>query len=392
MATVSRSSDAAAAKALGPIAILAAAAFLIVTSEFLIVGLLPALAADLRISVSLAGQLVTLFAVAVTVCGPILTVLTAHVDRKKLFTAIMLVFAASNALAACAPDLHVLAIARFVPGMALPVFWGTASDTAGQLAGPERAGRAVAQVYLGISAALLFGVPLGTLAAGPLGWRGSFWILAAASLLMAVLLIAYMPAVARPERMRAAEQLRIFGHRPFLANVLLSVVLFTGSFTGYTYLADTLGRIAHVPGAYVGWWLMGFGAIGLVGNWAAGHLVGRSPMRATILFATLLAVAMAAAVPAARSPAALAGVLSVWGIAYTALFPVSQVRVMKSATVARALAGTLNVAAANAGTAFGAMAGGATIAWYGLDRVGYVGAAITAASVALAWVIGQLWP
>ncbi|MEG2902639.1 MAG: MFS transporter, partial [Massilia sp.] len=131
------------------ITILAIAAFVIVTTEFLIVGLLPALARDLSITVATAGQLVTLFAVVVMVCGPFLTAWLANVDRKKLFIAVLVLFAATNALAAVAQNIWVLALARLLPALALPVFWGTASDTAAQIAGPEKAGRAVSTVYLG---------------------------------------------------------------------------------------------------------------------------------------------------------------------------------------------------------------------------------------------------
>ncbi|RYE93598.1 MAG: MFS transporter, partial [Oxalobacteraceae bacterium] len=170
------------------ILILAIAAFVIVTTEYLIVGLLPALSRDLAISISAAGQLVTLFAFTVMLFGPPLTAWLSHLDRKKLFVAILVVFALSNALAALAPNIWVLALARFIPALALPVFWGTASETAGQLAGPAKAGQAVSRVYLGISAALLFGIPLGTVAANSVGWRNAFWMLAVLSLLMAAAL------------------------------------------------------------------------------------------------------------------------------------------------------------------------------------------------------------
>ncbi|MEG1817756.1 MFS transporter, partial [Pseudomonas sp.] len=109
------------------IAILASSAFLIVTTEFLIVGLLPALARDLGISISVAGQLVTLFAFTVMIFGPPLTAALSHLDRKKLFISILLIFAAANALAAVSDSFWLLAVARVVPALALPVFWGTAS-------------------------------------------------------------------------------------------------------------------------------------------------------------------------------------------------------------------------------------------------------------------------
>jgi len=372
--------------------ILALAGFLVVTTEFLIVGLLPALSRDLGISISMAGQLVTLFAFTVMLFGPPLTAWLSHLDRKALFIGVLVVFALSNALAAVASNIWVLALARFIPALALPVFWGTASETAGELAGPGKSGQAVAKVYLGISAALLFGIPLGTLAANSIGWRSAFWILAVLSLVIAFGLWRLMPTVARAKRVDFRSQARLFREPYFLANVALSILVFTAMFTAYTYLADILERIAGIAPANVGWWLMGFGAIGLIGNWLGGKVVDREPLRATAIFAGLLALGMALCVPAAGSPLLFCAVLALWGIAYTGLFPICQVRVMKSATHSQALAGTANVSAANAGIGIGAMLGGGVIPWLGLDMVGYVAAGFALLAVVLAPLVARLRP
>lgn len=363
------------------IAILALAGFVIVTTEFLIIGLLPSMARDLGISISDAGLLVTLFAFTVMLFGPPLTAMLSHLDRKRTFVVILLIFAAANALAAISSNIWVLAFARFIPALALPVFWGTASETAGLLAGPERAGKAVAQVYLGISAAMLFGIPLGTLFADAVGWRGAFWALALLSMLMALLLWISMPSLAPTAKVGLAKQAKILGDPRFIANLVLSILLFTAMFAAYTYLADTLERIALVPSAHVGWWLMGFGAVGLIGNGLGGRYVDRSPLGSTIVFAVLLALGMTASVPAAGSLPLLCAVLFVWGVAHTALFPICQIRVMKAAPHAQALAGTLNVSAANAGIGLGSVIGGMTIEHLGLHDVGYVGAAIAVLAV-----------
>jgi DHA1 family inner membrane transport protein len=364
------------------IAILATAAFVLVTTEFLIVGLLPAMALELGISISKAGLLVTLFAFTVMLCGPVLTAWVAHLERKRLFVAILWVFAASNALAAMAPNLWVLGLARFIPALALPVFWGTASETAGQLAGAARSGQAVSRVYLGISAAMLFGIPLGTLAADAVGWRGAFWLLAGLCLLVALMLQLGMPTLRSPQRLRMAEQLRILRDARFVANVALSVLVFTAMFTAYTYLADTLQNAAGVPQAQVGWWLMGFGAVGLVGNWLGGRWVDSHPLGVTALFSALLALGMAASMAAVGDRFWLCLALAVWGVANTALYPICQIRVMQAASHAKALAGTLNVSAANAGIGLGAIVGGLAIPLWGPASVGYVAAAIALLAVA----------
>jgi predicted MFS family arabinose efflux permease len=208
------------------VVLLAVSAFIIVTTEFVIVGLLPQLAADLGVSISTAGVLVTLFAFTVMLFGPVLTVLLSHLDRKRLFIALLLVFAGSNALAALSTNIWTLGVARFIPAVALPVFWGTASDTAGQIAGPDRASRSVANVYYGITGAMIFGILAGTLGGAAFGWRGTFWTLAVLLLLMAALLVFFMPSLAAPQRLRVRAQLRILKRRSFLAQLALSVVAF----------------------------------------------------------------------------------------------------------------------------------------------------------------------
>ncbi|MDH1730811.1 MFS transporter [Pseudomonas chengduensis] len=372
------------------VAILAFSAFLIVTTEFLIIGLLPALARDLDISISMAGQLVTLFAFTVMIFGPPLTAMLSHLDRKKLFVAILLIFAASNALAAVSDSFWLLAVARLVPALALPVFWGTASETAGQLAGPKKAGQAIANVYLGISAAMLLGIPLGTLVSNALGWRGAFWLLAGLSLIMALAILAFMPAVSRTAKVDFLQQAKIFKEPYFLSNVLLSIVVFSAMFTAYTYLADILERVAGVHPENIGWWLMAFGAVGLIGNWIGGKTIDKSPIKASVLFLLLLAIGMTAVVPFAHMGLIFCAALGLWGIANTALYPVSQVRVMSSVSHSKALAGTTNVSAANAGIGIGAIVGGMTIANLGIEYLGYAAAAIAVMALMLVPLVHKL--
>ena len=369
--------------------ILAFAAFVIVTTEFLIVGLLPALARDLAIPIATAGQLVTLFAVVVMLCGPFLTAWLANVERKRLFVAILLVFAASNAVAAIASNFWILAVARLVPALALPVFWGTASETAADIAGPGKSGRAVATVYLGISAAMLFGIPLGTLASDAIGWRGGFALLAALSLVTAILIAISMPAVRASHPVKMREQARILKSPSFLANVALSVLVFTAMFTGYTYLAEMLEKSAGIAPALVGWWLMGFGAVGLIGNWLGGRWVDRKPLATTAIFCVVLAVGMAATMALAGS-IGFAIALAIWGIANTALYPICQIRVMKAASGAQALAGTINVSAANGGIALGAVIGGLSISAWGAGNIGYVSGAIALLAALAAPLVARL--
>ena len=189
-----------------PILLLSAAGFTILTTEFLIVGLLPDLARDLDVTVSQAGLLVTLFAFTVAATGPLLTALMANIERKRLFIGVLILFGLSNALAMAAPNIWVMAVARFVPALALPVFWSLASATAVELVGPARAGRAISLVAFGIVAATVFGIPIGVLISDAFGWRAAFGVLSAVAFAKALLLWIAFPAPASRARMSSSSR------------------------------------------------------------------------------------------------------------------------------------------------------------------------------------------
>ncbi|MBR9906040.1 MAG: MFS transporter, partial [Gammaproteobacteria bacterium] len=241
----------------------------------------------------------------------------------------------------------------------------------------HQAGRAVARVYLGISAALVLGVPLGTVAATSVGWRGSFLILAVLSLALAFMTWRFMPKLAAsPKEAPGHHQSDLLKDPRFLLHIGLSIVVFTAMFTAYTYLADILERVAGIHPTYVGWWLMGFGLVGLIGNWLGGVAADRSALLSTLFFTILLAAAMLLIVPVAQSHWFLAFTLMLWGISYTGLFPICQIRVMEAGGTAQALAATVNVSAANAGAGIGAIAGGLVIDHWQIANLGYASASI----------------
>ncbi|MGO1071822.1 MFS transporter [Lysobacter sp. CA199] len=371
-----------------PLMLLSAAGFTVLTTEFILVGLLPSLARDLNVSVSQAGLLVTLFAFAVAASGPFLTAYFSRFERKRLFIIVLLLFAASNLLAAMAPNLGVMALARLIPALGVPVFWALASETAVDLAGQERAGRAISVISFGVICATVIGVPTGTLIADAFGWRAAFVALAIASVLKATLLFVFLPdsRTAQPQS-KLSEQFRVLRDPRVGGHVLLSVILFTGMFTAYTYLADMFERLAGFKGSLVGWALMAFGAVGLVGNTLGGRIVDRNPLAASLIFSVPMALGLVLVVPAVSSLPLFAVTLALWGITQAALFPVSHVRVMKSAPQAPAFAASLNISGANLGIGVGAIVGGRVIDAVGVSGLGYAAAGIVAVSVLLGFVL-----
>ena len=195
----------------------------------------------------------------------------------------------------------------------------------------------------------------------------------------------YMPTLpGAPQRNQGEKQTLIFKDPRFIAHVALSVLTFTAMFTAYTYLADTLESLAGISPGHVGWWLMGFGAVGMLGNHIGGRMVDRSPLGSSVVFLCLLAAGMLAATPLAAQHTGLIVALAVWGIAYTALFPICQVRVMRAGAKAQALAATMNISAANAGIGLGAIIGGLGIRHYGLESLGVISTGIAGVAIVLA--------
>ncbi len=371
-----------------PILLLSAAGFTVLTTEFIIVGLLPSIARDLEVSVPQAGLLVTLLAFTVAALGPFLTAYFARFKRKPLFITILLMFAFANTLAALAPNIWVMGFARLLPALGLPVFWALASETAVDIVGPEYAGRAIAKIGFGIVCATVFGIPVGTLISDAWGWRSAFAILAVVALAKALLLWVYLPAthVAKAS-VTLRSQLSLLRSPLMIGHIVLSVLVFSGMFTAYTYLADILERLAGFDGTLVGWCLMGFGAVGLIGNSLGGRMVDRHPLIASIVFSAFMIGAMVALIPSIHSSLALAAAMAIWGITQSALFLVSHVRLMKAAPHAPAFAASLNIAGGNLGIGLGAMVGGQIIDTYGLGSLGFAAAGFILLSILLALML-----
>ncbi|HEY0290204.1 MAG TPA: MFS transporter [Pseudomonas sp.] len=375
-----------------PILLLSAAGFTVLTTEFVIVGLLPAIARDLEISVSQAGLLVTLFAFTVAAFGPFLTAYFSRFERKRLFISILIMFGVANAVAAMAPNIVVMGLARLIPALGLPVFWALASETAVDIVGPEYAGRAIAKIGFGIVCATVFGIPVGTLISDAFGWRTAFAILSVVAFAKALLLFIYLPRTVHKDQASFGSQFGILRSKLMVGHILLSVLVFSGMFTAYTYLADMLERLAGFNGTVVGWCLMGFGAVGLLGNALGGRMVDRHPLIASLTFCTFMIGGMLAVVPSMHSTLGLAMALGVWGVTQAALFLVSHVRLMKAAPQAPAFAASLNIAGANLGIGIGAIIGGRVIDHLGLGSLGFAAAGIILLSILLALLLMSAKP
>jgi len=336
-------------------------AFAIGTTEFVIMGLLPQVAADLAISIPVAGLLVTGYALGVLVAAPLMTLGTTKVDRKTLLVSLMSLFFIGNLMAALAPNYAVLLAGRIVSSSMHGAFFGVGSVVAAGLVAKEKQSRAIALMFSGLALSNIIGVPLGTALGQAMGWRATFFGvsllgLAAGSFLFAVL----KPQAADSSGSIANEVSALARPRVWLA-LGTTTFGFGGVFVVWTYIAPILGSATGLSPEWITGVLFVFG-IGLtlgnhfVGQWADKSLslalVG--VLAALILLLALFSVTMNAFVPATIT-------IFFLGVAAFGTIPPLQMGIMEAAKGAPNLASALNIGAFNLGNAGGAWVGGLLI-------------------------------
>lgn len=298
--------------------VIAGAIFVSVTSEFLPAGLLPEIAADLDVSESRVGVLVTAFAATVVVATAPLTALTRRLPRKPLLVGAMLIGAVGNALAAFAPSYEVLLGSRILAGLSYGLFWALVMGAVARVVAPEQLARAVAVALGGGTTAFVLGIPLGTALGTAVGWRTAFVVIAAAILLLGVLVAVLLPHLEQDPAAPAGERTPIWragGVRSVLLLCLVVIVTMGAHYVFYTYIASYAIEVGGFDQRSVSLLLFAYGAAGALGLVGVGVLGDRHPRVAVIGGMLLAASAVALLVVFPGVPWLLVAVLVVWGFA-----------------------------------------------------------------------------
>lgn len=357
----SRISDAAPVGSAFPLPLLALAlsAFAIGTTEFVIVGLLPSVAADTGTSLSQAGLLVTGYALGVALGAPPLAALTARASPYKALLGLMLLFIVGNALCAMAPGYGWLMAGRIVASLTHGAFFGLGATVAASLVPAQRRSAAIALMFSGLTLANVLGVPAGAWIGQHAGWRATFWSVTGLGILALCGLSTLVPRSLRLQAPSDGGPGWALLRRPRLVGALaLTALGFGGIFATLTFLSPLLQTASGFSASQVNGLLLLFGfglTLGnLLGGWAADRWP-RSSMR--VILATLAAVEIALHLSLRSQPLVVACLL-LWGMAAFATAPGLQSRVLSEASDAPALASTLNIAAFNLGNAGAAWLGG----------------------------------
>jgi predicted MFS family arabinose efflux permease len=367
---------------------LAVASCIAVTTEMLPVGLLPAIGGTFAIPESVTGLLVSLYAVMVAVLAVPLTIATSRFNRKPLLLATLLGYAVSNALVAAAPAFAVVAVGRTIGGVTHALFFSLCIGYAPRLVSRAHVGRALALVAGGASAGFVLGVPLSTSLGTAAGWRVSFAVLGALSILTFVLATRLLPRVnhERPSCGSAAT-----GRGELAAVAASNMLTYLGQFTVYTFVSVLLLASGISP-EFVGPILLGCGAGGLFGLWYAGRNLDRSPRRTAV--AMLAVVICALVVLGAAWPALVAVVVAtaVWNGAFGGVPSMYQACAVRTHAVSPELAGAWINATANVGIAGGAAIGAGLLHTAGLSSLPWAAASLVILGFAVILVSRKAFP
>lgn len=359
--------------------VLASGTFLMLTTEFVIAGILPEVAASLQTSLADAGSLITVFAVGMIIGAPLMTLLTVRLPNRITLILALLVFVAGHVLVALSSDFTVLLVARFVTAVATGAFWAVAAIVATRASGAASGARAMGVVGAGGALATVLGVPLGAFIAQAVGWRGTFWALAIAAAAVG-LLVAWVLPTDSPGQERGPIRSSLDGLRSGRLWLALLACLTTsgGVLAAYSYIAPILTDQAGIPARFVPLVLTGFGIGSFAGTLLGGRFGDAHPGLVTILTPAVSTVLIALiAVTAASAPMVILVVLL--GLSGLSANGVLIHLAVRHAGRAAPMGSALAVSAFNAGTAISTPIAGATLSTsLGIHGPSVIGAIIIA--------------
>ncbi|APO69112.1 major facilitator superfamily protein [Rhizobium gallicum] len=372
------------------------AAYAIGTTEFVIVGLLPTVANDLHITLPLAGLIVSVYALGVTFGAPILTALTGRIARKPLLLGLMTLFIIGNAMAAFSPGYTPLLVARVLSAFAHGVFFSVGSTIAADLVPENRRASAIAMMFMGLTVAIVTGVPLGTFIGQTFGWRATFAAVAGLGVVASAGIALLLPSnLAKAPPASIKDQVRVLGSGRLLIVFATTALGYGGTFVAFTFLASILQEITGFSASAVSLILVLYGIAIAIGNIIGGRIANRDPVRAlTGLFIAqaivLVLFSFTAVSPWLAIPTLAAlGFLSFANVPGLQLYVVQLARQVRPAAVD--VASALNIAAFNLGIAAGAWIGGLVVeSSLGLAATPWVGAILVAAALVLTLTSGAL--
>lgn len=357
-------------------------------TEFVMMGLLPDIAKDLKVTIPQAGHLISAYALGVVIGAPLLIMIAGKYPPKKILMALMIMFTAFNAFSAFAPTFDTLFIARLLSGLPHGAFFGVGSVVASRIAEKGKAAQAVSLMFMGLTIANILGVPLGTFIGHNFSWRISFAVVVLVGLVTLLSLKIWLPALEAAKNRDLKAELSFFKKREAWIIIMMISIGTGGLFTWYSYIAPLMTDVAGFSADAVTYILMLAGVGMLVGNYIGGILADKfSPAKASA--ALLLAMAITLTIVhyiSFSQPLALIMTFITGAVAFALAAPI-QMLMIQSAKGSEMLAASASQASFNIGNALGAFFGGLPLV-YGFD---YTSPAYVGAAMALVGAFFAIW-
>ena len=365
-----------ALKLWAPVAGLTLSAFIFNTSEFIPIGLLSDIARDFQITESQAGTIITVYAWIVTVLSLPLMLLASKVEFKKLLLGILGLFVVSHFLSAVAPSFITLMLSIAGVAFSHSIFWSIASPLAVRIAPQGKRATALSLVVTGTAVAMIAGLPLGRMVGLYMGWRATFFSIGLVALAVAIFLLFIFPRVpANTQGSSVAKLLGILKNPALIGVYVLTALIFTANFTGYSYIEPFMAQVAHMPESEITFSLTLFGVAGIIASIFFSRCYEQHPkfFFATGTFGVGIFLALMELSSAHIWSAMLLCVF--WGITFTIFGLVFQSVVIRLEPQSTPIAMSIYSGIANVGIGSGALVGGWVCAVPAIEWIGYAGAA-----------------
>lgn len=368
-------------------------AFGIGTTEFIIAGLLPAIAADFGVTIPVAAHLATSYALGVFVGAPVLIILGARTPKKTMLALLAGLFVLGNGVTAMAPSLEIAIVGRVITSLTHGAFFGIGSVLAAEMVAPHQRVSAIAFMFSGLTVANLIGVPAGTWLSQQFSWQTTFYAITLIGVATVAGVLALIPPTPKPKAHRIGHEFAAFGNAKVLLAMGITILGPAAFFTSITYIAPMMTEVAGFSEGAVTWLLMVFGFGLFVGNWLGGRYADKALM--PMLYGTLLAQGLVLIVFHYVASSQVASVLCIFLMAAFGFATVSPIQklVMDKARAAGAptLASAVNIGLFNLGNALGAWLGGVVIAQgFGFTSPNWAGGLLSVGALVLALASGWL--
>ncbi len=295
---------------------IALGAFATVTTEFLPVGLLPNMARSLGVSISHAGLMMAVPGLLAAISAPSCIALFSHIDRKRILLALLAILLASNLLVALSQAFWLTLAGRVLLGFALGGFWTIAGSLGPRLRPGKEGVSATSYILAGVSLGTVAGIPAGTLIGEALGWRSAFQAAAAVTVLVALLIVIFVPALPGEGTAGMSQMRALAGEGAIRRRFAAALLIYVGHFAAYTYLAPYVQEQAGITGQALVTLLFAFGLAAFAGNLAGGVLAARGAPRSVLIMTLVILLSLAALLLGGGNPLWLWPSILVWGFGF----------------------------------------------------------------------------